>query len=112
TNKKIPTFLNSRERLPCVLSNGLKPIAILGMPRMGHNSACETIHYSLLTINYHILPFQGVDWGTLIPPRCGGLACVALSGRRKHIILRYLNNYKIDRHFGLTLNGKVANMSR
>ncbi|MDR2116796.1 MAG: hypothetical protein LBP87_10505, partial [Planctomycetaceae bacterium] len=42
----------------------------------------------------------------LNPPRCGGLACVALSGRRKHIILHYLNDYKIDRHF-LSSNIKI-----
>ncbi|MDR2116144.1 MAG: hypothetical protein LBP87_07170 [Planctomycetaceae bacterium] len=26
---------------------------------------CETLHSQLYTLNYHILPFQGVDWGTL-----------------------------------------------
>jgi hypothetical protein len=27
------------------------------------------------------------------PPRCGGLAYAALSGRRKQVILHYINNY-------------------
>ncbi|MDR0611399.1 MAG: hypothetical protein LBG58_14925 [Planctomycetaceae bacterium] len=29
-----------------------------------------------------LLPFQGVDRVDHYPPRCGGLACVALSGRK------------------------------
>ncbi|MDR2115467.1 MAG: hypothetical protein LBP87_03700 [Planctomycetaceae bacterium] len=42
------------------------------------------------------------------PPRCDGLACVALSGRRKHIILRYLNDYKIDRHLKMCMVESIA----
>ncbi|MDR2117703.1 MAG: hypothetical protein LBP87_15100, partial [Planctomycetaceae bacterium] len=44
---------------------------------------CETLHYQLFTLNYCMLPFQGVDGLGRYPPRCGGLACVAPSGRRK-----------------------------
>jgi hypothetical protein len=41
-------------------------------------------NYKLFIINYHILPFQGGWCRATDPPRCGGLACIALSGRGKN----------------------------
>ncbi|MDR0705262.1 MAG: hypothetical protein LBF88_09765 [Planctomycetaceae bacterium] len=38
-------------------------------------------HSQLSTINYGMLPFQDDFIGDSYPPRCGGLAYVALSGR-------------------------------
>ncbi|MDR0609306.1 MAG: hypothetical protein LBG58_04295 [Planctomycetaceae bacterium] len=39
----------------------------------------SNIHVQL---SINLLPFQGVDRVYRYPPRCGGLACVALSGRK------------------------------
>jgi hypothetical protein len=41
----------------------------------------STIHVQL---SINLLPFQGVDGVDHYPPRCGGLACVALSGRKNN----------------------------
>ncbi|MDR2438793.1 MAG: hypothetical protein LBE12_05405 [Planctomycetaceae bacterium] len=47
-----------------------------------NNSACDTIHSQLSTLNYSMLPFQGeMVVGDLNPTRWVGLAYIALSGR-------------------------------
>ncbi|MDR1268548.1 MAG: hypothetical protein LBK82_03385 [Planctomycetaceae bacterium] len=47
----------------------------------------RSILFPLSTINFPLstnrLPLQGDCSGGTYPPRCGGLACVALAGRRK-----------------------------
>ncbi|MDR0608703.1 MAG: hypothetical protein LBG58_01165 [Planctomycetaceae bacterium] len=45
----------------------------------------STIHVQL---SMNLLPFQGVDGVCCYPPRCGGLACVALSGRKVAYLMR------------------------
>ena len=81
-------FLNHRLHLIIkIIVQTITCVALSGRKNDRHPQTENAPHlyhsanYPHLTLNY-LLPFQGVDGVCRYPPRCGGLACVALSGRK------------------------------